>query len=140
MGIITLYIFPLTVRKFQKWMQTFLNKGKIHEIHTEQRIELHGFNNLTKSLSFNMYDICYTRTREEREAYLEYIDEQYNADRLTKILKHVSDIIGAHVLNIASRTMYPQGASVTMLVSEGPVVKLQQNPSRNHLGRSRNRW
>lgn len=47
----------------------------------EQRIQLHGFNNLTKSLSFNMYDICYTKTKDEREAYIEYIDEQYNADR-----------------------------------------------------------
>jgi S-adenosylmethionine decarboxylase len=90
----------------------------------EQRIELHGFNNLTKSLSFNMYDICYTRTREEREAYLEYIDEQYNADRLTKILKNVSDIIGAHVLNVAKQDYVPQGASVTILVSEGPVVEV----------------
>lgn len=87
----------------------------------EERIELHGFNNLTKSLSFNMYDICYTRTREEREAYLKYIDEQYSAERLTKILKHVADIIGAHVLNIASQDFEPQGASVTLLVSEGPV-------------------
>lgn len=87
----------------------------------QQRIELHGFNNLTKSLSFNMYDICYTKTKEEREAYLEYIDEQYNADRLTKILKHVTDIIGAHVLNVASQDFVPQGASVTLLVSEGPV-------------------
>lgn len=87
----------------------------------EQRITLHGFNNLTKSLSFNMYDICYTRTREERQAYLEYIDEQYNADRLTKILNTVSDIIGAHVLNIAKQDYEPQGSSVTMLVSEGPV-------------------
>src|ERR1700675_1353955 len=87
----------------------------------EQRITLHGFNNLTKSLSFNMYDICYTRTKEEREAYLEYIDEQYNADRLTNILTTVSDIIGAHVLNIAKQDYYPQGASVTMLVSEGPI-------------------
>lgn len=90
----------------------------------EQRIELHGFNNLTKSLSFNMYDICYTKTREEREAYIEYIDEQYNADRLTKILKHVSDIIGAHVLNVAKQDYVPQGASVTILVSEGPVVEV----------------
>ncbi|WP_071394416.1 adenosylmethionine decarboxylase [Bacillus tuaregi] len=90
----------------------------------EQRIELHGFNNLTKSLSFNMYDICYTRTREEREAYIEYIDEQYNADRLTKILKHVADIIGAHVLNVAKQDYVPQGASVTVLVSEGPVVEV----------------
>ncbi|MED1594634.1 MULTISPECIES: adenosylmethionine decarboxylase [Bacillus] len=90
----------------------------------EQRIQLHGFNNLTKSLSFNMYDICYTRTKEEREAYIEYIDEQYNADRLTKILKNVSDIIGAHVLNIAKQDYVPQGASVTILVSEGPVVEV----------------
>ncbi|PLS18262.1 adenosylmethionine decarboxylase [Bacillus sp. M6-12] len=90
----------------------------------EQRIELHGFNNLTKSLSFNMYDICYTRSKEEREAYLEYIDEQYNANRLTKILTHVSDIIGAHVLNIAKQDYVPQGASVTILVSEGPVVEV----------------
>jgi S-adenosylmethionine decarboxylase len=90
----------------------------------QQRIELHGFNNLTKSLSFNMYDICYTKTKEEREAYIEYIDEQYNADRLTKILTHVSDIIGAHVLNVAKQDYVPQGASVTVLVSEGPVVEV----------------
>ncbi|KKK36205.1 S-adenosylmethionine decarboxylase [Mesobacillus campisalis] len=90
----------------------------------QQRIELHGFNNLTKSLSFNMYDICYTKTKEEREAYIEYIDEQYNADRLTKILTNVSDIIGAHVLNVAKQDYVPQGASVTVLVSEGPVVEV----------------
>ncbi|MBG9443590.1 adenosylmethionine decarboxylase [Cytobacillus firmus] len=90
----------------------------------EQRIELHGFNNLTKSLSFNMYDICYTRTREEREAYIDYIDEEYSAERLTKILTNVSDIIGAHVLNVAQQDYVPQGASVTVLVSEGPVVEV----------------
>ncbi|MBE0336963.1 adenosylmethionine decarboxylase [Paenibacillus sp. 28ISP30-2] len=90
----------------------------------EQRITLHGFNNLTKSLSFNMYDICYTKTREEREAYIEYIDEQYNADRLTAILKNVSDIIEAHVLNVAQQDYVPQGASVTMLISEGPIVEV----------------
>ncbi|CAG7617832.1 adenosylmethionine decarboxylase [Paenibacillus allorhizosphaerae] len=90
----------------------------------EQRVTLHGFNNLTKSLSFNMYDICYTKTKEEREAYIDYIDEQYNADRLTSILNHVAEIIGAHVLNIAKQDYEPQGASVTMLVSEGPIVEV----------------
>ncbi|MFJ7638123.1 adenosylmethionine decarboxylase [Peribacillus sp. NPDC097206] len=94
------------------------------KITPEQRIELHGFNNLTKSLSFNMYDICYTKTKEEREAYLEYIDEQYNAERLSSILKNVSDLIGAHVLNTAKQDYIPQGASVTMLISEGPVVEV----------------
>ncbi len=100
-----------------------MNKGNNMKLTREQRIELHGFNNLTKSLSFNMYDICYTKTRAEREAYLEYIDEQYNADRLTMILKNVSDIIGAHVLNVAQQDFIPQGASVTMLVSEEPVAE-----------------
>lgn len=90
----------------------------------EKRFQLHGFNNLTKSLSFNMYDICYTGTKEEREAYIAYIDDQYNADRLTKILITVSDIIGAHVVNIAKQDYVPQGASVTLLVSEGPVIEI----------------
>jgi S-adenosylmethionine decarboxylase len=87
----------------------------------KQTVELHGFNNLTKSLSFNMYDICYTKTKEERQAYIDYIDEQYNAERLTKILSDVTDIIGAHILNIAKQDYVPQGSSVTILVSEGPV-------------------
>jgi S-adenosylmethionine decarboxylase len=90
----------------------------------EERIELHGFNNLTKTLSFNMYDICYTKTTEDREAYIEYIDEQYNAERLTVILNHVAEIIGAHVLNVAKQDYVPQGASVTFLVSEGPIVEV----------------
>lgn len=90
----------------------------------QQRIILHGFNNLTKSLSFNMYDICFTRTKAERESYIEYIDEQYSAERLTKILNHVSEIIGAHILNIAKQDFVPQGASVTALVSEGPITEI----------------
>lgn len=90
----------------------------------EQRITLHEFNNLTKSLSFNMYDVCYTKTKEEREAYIDYIDEQYNAERLTKILTNVAELIGAHVLNVAKQDYVPQGASVTVLVSEGPVVEV----------------
>ncbi|MCM3703169.1 adenosylmethionine decarboxylase [Paenibacillus macerans] len=90
----------------------------------EQHVQLHGFNNLTKTLSFNMYDICYTRTKEEREAYISYIDDEYNSDRLTNILSNVANIIGAHVLNIANQDYVPQGASVTMLVSEGPVVEV----------------
>ncbi len=91
------------------------------EIKSIKKLKLHGFNNLTKTLSFNMYDICYTKTAEDRNAYIEYIDEQYNAERLTNILTQVSNIIGANILNIAKQDYDPQGASVTILVSEGPV-------------------
>ncbi|STM08169.1 S-adenosylmethionine decarboxylase proenzyme [contains: S-adenosylmethionine decarboxylase beta chain; S-adenosylmethionine decarboxylase alpha chain] [Escherichia coli] len=49
-----------------------------------KKLKLHGFNNLTKSLSFCIYDICYAKTAEERDGYIAYIDELYNANRLTK--------------------------------------------------------
>lgn len=84
----------------------------------EKKLKLHGFNNLTKSLSFNIYDINYAKTAEHRHEYIEYIDEQYNAERLTKILTDVTEIIGAHVLNVARQDYDPHGASVTMLIAE----------------------
>ena len=85
------------------------------------KLRLHGFNNLTKTLSFNIYDVCYTKTEKERLEYIEYIDELYSADRLTKILTEVVDIIGAHILNIARQDYEPEGASVTMLIAEHEV-------------------
>ncbi len=89
--------------------------------HDASKIKLYGFNNITKSLSFNMYDICYTKTVEDRNAYISYIDEQYNAERLTNILKNVTEIIGANVLSIAKQDYDPQGASVTILICEEPI-------------------
>ena len=86
------------------------------------KIKLHGFNNLTKSLSFNIYDIAYTRSAKQQKEYLEYIDEEYNAERLTAILTEVSNLIGANILNIAHQDYDPMGASVTMLISEEPIA------------------
>jgi len=91
-----------------------------------KKLKLYGFNNLTKTLSFNMYDICYATTQEHRQAYINYIDEEYNADRLTGILTEVANIIGANILNIAKQDYDPQGASVTMLISEEPVDKQEE--------------
>ena len=82
------------------------------------KIRLYGFNNLTKTLSFNMYDICYTKSAEDKKAYIEYIDEEYNSEKLTEILKNVTMIIGANILNIAIQDYDPQGASVTILICE----------------------
>ena len=82
------------------------------------KIKLHGFNNLTKSLSFNIFDISYAKTEQHRREYIEYIDELYNAERLTEILTNVTKIIGANILNVARQDYDPQGASVTMLIAE----------------------
>ncbi|HHU76533.1 MAG TPA: adenosylmethionine decarboxylase [Firmicutes bacterium] len=88
----------------------------------KKKLKLYGFNNLTKTLSFNLYDICYALTREQHQEYIEYIDEEYNADRLVKILTDVAEIIGANILNVAHQDYDPQGASVTMLVSENSIA------------------
>lgn len=88
------------------------------------KLQLKDFNNLTKTLSFNIYDINYARTESQRREYIEYIDEEYNAERLTNILTDVSNIIGATILNIAHQDYEPQGASVTMLISEEPIASI----------------
>ena len=82
------------------------------------KIKLYGFNNLTKTLSFNIYDICYAETEREQKDYIAYIDEQYNSERLTKILIRVAEMIGAQVLNISKQDYEPQGASVNVLIAE----------------------
>jgi S-adenosylmethionine decarboxylase len=93
-----------------------------------KKLKLESFNNLTKTLSFNIYDICYAPNEAAQKEYIRYIDEVYNAQRLTQILTEVSNIIGANVLNIAHQDYDPQGASVTMLVSEMPLHEEPLNP------------
>ena len=87
-----------------------------------EKLKLYGFNNLTKALSFNIYDVCYAKTAREQKDYIAYIDEQYNSERLTQILKNLTDMIGARVLNISCQDYDPQGASVTILIAEGSMV------------------
>ncbi|NLN80932.1 MAG: adenosylmethionine decarboxylase [Clostridiales bacterium] len=84
----------------------------------ENKLKLYGFNNLTKSLSFNIYDICYAKSEREQKDYIAYIDEQYNSERLTNIMFNLTEMIGAHVLNISKQDYEPQGASVTFLIAE----------------------
>ena len=51
----------------------------------ENKLTLYGFNNLTKTLSFNIYDVCYAKSERAQKDYVAYIDEQYNSERLTRI-------------------------------------------------------
>lgn len=91
----------------------------------ENKLKLYGFNNLTKTLSFNIYDICYAKTKREQLDYISYIDAQYNQERLTRILCDVTEMIGAKVLNISKQDYEPQGASVTLLISEEHMIPKQ---------------
>ncbi len=104
-----------------------------------KKIKLHGFNNLTKNLNFCIYDIYYTNSNIEKNKYIKYINKKYNANRLTKILKKTCNIIGAKILNIAKQNYYPQGASVTILISEEKIKKKKKIESKTilmHLNKS----
>lgn len=101
-----------------------------------QKLKLYGFNNLTKSLSFNIYDVCYAKTAREQRDYIAYIDEQYNSERLTKILTNLTDMIGATVLNVSSQDYEPQGASVTILIAEGSMIPVRGETQVAHLDKS----
>lgn len=91
----------------------------------QDKIKLYAFNNLTKTLSFNIYDVCYAKSEREQKDYLAYIDEQYNSERLTKILCDVTDIIGANVLSISKQDYDPQGASVNLMISDESMIPSQ---------------
>ncbi|MDS0525100.1 adenosylmethionine decarboxylase [Clostridium sp. SHJSY1] len=98
----------------------------------ENKLKLYGFNNLTKTLSFNIYDVCYAKSEREQKDYIAYIDEQYNSERLTNILCDVTEIIGAHVLNVSKQDYEPQGASVTILITEEALPVHLVDQSCNH--------
>lgn len=100
-----------------------------------EKLTLYGFNNLTKSLSFNIYDVCYAKSAREQRDYIDYIDEQYNSERLTNILQTLTDMIGATVLNIARQDYDPQGASVAILIAEGGMKRAGQTQL-GHLDKS----
>ncbi len=97
----------------------------------EETLRLYGFNNLTKTLSFNIYDVCYTEGERAQKDYIAYIDEQYNSERLTSILLNVTEQIGAQVLNLSRQDYEPQGASVNLLIAEEPVPEGLIDPSNN---------
>ena len=82
------------------------------------KIQLYGFNNLTKSLSFSLYKLHYLVDKHACEHYPTHIQQHYSATQLSTLLIDICHAIGGNVLNIASQDYQPQGASVTIMISE----------------------
>ncbi len=87
-------------------------------IATRDRIALQGFNNLTKVVSFNLYDFYVARSEDERQRYVQDIDEQFSASRITDILREIARIIDAEVLSVSAQDYEPMGASSLVLMSD----------------------
>jgi len=105
----------------------------------DNKLKLYGFNNLTKALSFNIYDVCYAKSEREQRDYIAYIGEQYNAERLSGILHRLSEMIGAQVLNVSKQDYDPQGSSVTILLAEEAIRGLAGDAMLAHLDKSHHR-
>lgn len=88
-------------------------------IQTLPKVELAGFNNLTKTLSLSVYRLQYVPTADAQQAYLDAIHQQYGAAPLGALLQSITTQIGAAVLNVAQQDYQPQGASATLMVCEG---------------------
>jgi len=82
------------------------------------KIPIHGFNNLTKNLSFSLYKLHYLNDKQAHRDYNGYINKLFCADNLTELLTNLCHAIGGNVLNIAKQDYQPQGASVTLMISE----------------------
>jgi S-adenosylmethionine decarboxylase len=81
-------------------------------------VRLQGFNNLTKVVSFNLYDFVVARTQTEREGYVRYLHERFNGARITAILAEIAKIIDAEVLSVSAQDYDPWGASAMLLMSD----------------------
>lgn len=87
-------------------------------VRRREQVRLQGFNNLTKVVSFNLYDFAAARTDAERQSYIEYLHERFSGARITTILRNIAEIIDAEVLSVSAQDYDPWGASSLLLMSD----------------------
>lgn len=86
-----------------------------------QPMKLAGFNNLTKSLRFNLYDFCAACDDDERRSYQTYVAQHYNSAALTAVLRDIARTIDANVIVASPQDYSPWGASAMVLLSDETV-------------------
>lgn len=84
----------------------------------QEKVKLSGFNNLTKILSFNLYDFAIATTDKQRQDYIEYIDEKYSAEKIRDMAREICRIIEANILAENIQDYDPVGASTMTLMSD----------------------
>lgn len=85
---------------------------------SKEKIKLSGFNNLTKILSFNLYDFCIAFTDEQKEKYLQEICEKYSSERILEFSRKICEIINSDIISESKMDYDPVGASTMTLMSD----------------------
>ena len=81
-------------------------------------IKLDGFNNLTKALSFNFMTFVSPEMKVREKLIVSTFQERFTADKVTKVLKGICNIIEANVLAVSDQDYEPWGASSLVLMSD----------------------
>jgi len=81
-------------------------------------MQLKGFNNLKKALSFSFYDFVIAPTLEEKNSYITYINTRYSAQKISELLTKIVHIIEAEILNVSLQDYEPYGASSMILLGD----------------------
>ncbi|MFL5785442.1 MAG: S-adenosylmethionine decarboxylase [Bacteriovoracaceae bacterium] len=84
----------------------------------QETIKLSGFNNLTKILSFNLYDFCIAMNEKQKQEYIQYIHTKFCAKNIRDIARNICNIIEANILNESIQDYDPVGASTMTLMSD----------------------
>jgi len=101
--------------------------------HTHHKsCKLAGFNNLKKALSFSFYDFVIAPSKEDKFSYIDYINKNYSAKKISILLNEIVNIIGANVLYTSLQDYEPFGASSLMLLSDIKAIE----PLSMHLDKS----
>jgi len=95
----------------------------------KQKIKLTGFNNLKKALSFSFYDFVIAVNEEEKLSYIKYINQRYSADKISKLLRQIVEIIDAEVISESLQDYEPHGASSVILLSDVKSVNMHLDKS-----------
>lgn len=92
----------------------------------QEKIKLSGFNNLTKILSFNLYDFCITFDDKQKEDYINWINEKYSSERILEISRNICKIIDSDIISESKMDYDPVGASTMTLMSDAQGGKWEQ--------------
>ena len=81
-------------------------------------MQLSGFNNLKKALSFSFYDFVIAPSLEEKESYIKYINSRYSSKIVSELLVKIVHSIEAEVLHVSLQDYEPYGASSMILLGD----------------------
>lgn len=95
-------------------------------ISDQEKVKLSGFNNLTKILSFNLYDFCITVNPKQREEYINWINEKYSSLKILEFSRKICEIIQSDIISESKMDYDPVGASTMTLMSDCEGGKWEQ--------------